>query len=207
MTEQVAMLNLDPAAITGVVVTGVGGQQVSLLKQGNAWNITAPITATADTLRVSQVITDFAGLTATRVFTPTEQDLSAYGLDMPSSEIILSGANGVLARLRLGVPNPTNNATYVQRGDSPVIYLVNNFELDQMRNWLLSPPLPPTPMPTVAAPTGVPAAPTGVPAAPTVAPPTGAPAAPTGAPAAPTVAPPTGAPAAPTAAPPTVAAP
>jgi hypothetical protein len=102
-------------------------------------------------------------LDATRIITPTDQNLAPYGLDNPAYTVALLGAGGELARLRLGGSNLNNTATYVQRNMEPTIYLVNNFTLDTLRTWTTRPPVQPTPMPTVAPPTAAPV--------PTVAPP------------------------------------
>jgi hypothetical protein len=154
--QRVPVLALDPAAVQALQITSSGGQQVSLARGQNGWTITAPAPNSADTGRVTTVITQLATLEATRIITPTDQNLAPYGLDNPAYTVTLLGAGGELARLRLGGSNLNNTATYVQRNMEPTIYLVNNFTLDTLRTWTTRPPVQPTPMPTVAPPTVAP---------------------------------------------------
>lgn len=149
VTEEVTVLDIDPAAVRVVTVSDADGEQVRLEQNAGTWQITAPAREPADVFAVTRVITDLAELSATRVITPAEQDLSPYGLDQPEYEIILSGENGTLATLRLGTTNPEGTATYLQRDDITPIYLVSTFTLDSAQGWLLEPPVQPTPVPTL----------------------------------------------------------
>lgn len=158
------ILSVNTADIQAIEVTNAEGTTVSLARAGDSWNLTQPDAEPADAGAVTQVITDLVGLTATRSITETSEDLSAYGLDKPAYEVILSGENGELARLRLGGANPNGSATYVQRDTEPTIYLVSNFILDGVRNWITTPPVKPTPVPT---PTEAPATATPRPTQPT----------------------------------------
>jgi hypothetical protein len=146
--QTVPVLTLDPAAVQALNITGASGQRVSLAQGQAGWTITAPVPSPADMGRVTTVITQLATLEATRVITPADQNLAPYGLNNPSYTVTLLGASGELARLHLGGSNLNNTATYVQRNNEPIIYLVHNFTLDTLRTWTTTPPVPPTPMET-----------------------------------------------------------
>lgn len=145
VTDTVSVLDLDPDTIRAITVTEADGETVQLEQEEGEWIITTPALGAADSQSVERVVDDLADLTATRIITPTEDDLSPYGLDAPQHTITLTGEEGVLARLQLGDVNPGGNAVYVQRDDDPTIYLVSNFTFDSARRWLTTPPLPPTP--------------------------------------------------------------
>lgn len=142
------VLTVNSADIQTIEVADAAGETVTLVRQGDTWNLTAPNAAPADAFQVSRVITDLVELTASRVFTPTEGTLADYGLAEPEYQVTLSGADGVLARLRLGTTNPNGSSTYLQREGAPTIYLVSNFVVDGVRNWVDTPPVQPTPFPT-----------------------------------------------------------
>lgn len=144
-TDTVSVLDLDPDTIRAITVTETDGETVQLEQQEGEWIIATPPLGPADGQRVEWVVDDLADLKATRIITPTDTDLSPYGLDAPRHTITLTGEEGVLARLHLGDVNPGGNAVYVQRDDDPTIYLVSDFTFDSARRWLTTPPLPPTP--------------------------------------------------------------
>ncbi len=143
--DTVSVLDLDPATIRAITVTETDGKTVQLEQKEGEWIIATPALGPADSQRVEGVVDTLADLKATRIITPTDADLSPYGLDAPQHTITLTGEEGVLARLQLGDVNPGGNAVYVQRDDDSTIYLVNDFTFDSARRWLTTPPLPPTP--------------------------------------------------------------
>ncbi len=139
------------ADVQTIAVTSADGEQVSLAREDDTWNIIAPVAAPADITQVTQVISDLVNVNVTRVITPTEQDLAPYGLDDPAYEVELAGEEGVLAQLYLGITNPNQTATYVRRDDEEgVIYLVSSFTLNSLQEWVITLPVEPTPMPTPA---------------------------------------------------------
>jgi hypothetical protein len=136
------------ADVQTIAVTSADGEQVSLTREDDTWNIIAPVAAPADITQVTQVISDLVNINVTRVITPTEQDLTPYGLDDPGYEVELAGEEGVLAQLYLGTTNPNQTATYVRRDDEEeVIYLVSSFTLNSLQDWVTTLPVEPTPMP------------------------------------------------------------
>ncbi len=171
-TETTPLLpEVAPADVQAIAVTSANGEEVSLLRQDDAWSIIAPAAAPADTMQVTQVISELVQLNVTRVITPTEPDLAPYGLDDPAYEVELAGEEGVLAQLYLGATNPNQTATYVRRDDEEeVIYLVSSFTLNSLQEWVTTPPIQPTPLPTPTAlptPAATPTAPSAATATPT----------------------------------------
>jgi hypothetical protein len=140
---RVPVLELDPATIAALEVRSPAGAQVRLSKAANTWELEEPQESPADMFQVTQAITDLAQLTATRVFTPVEDDLTPYGLtDSMAYEVeLLDDDDDVLALLRLGAPAPTGAQIYVQHDDAPAVYLVNDFAVGSVQTWLQEPPL------------------------------------------------------------------
>lgn len=151
-TSSIPVVEVDASAVTAIEVRGAAGEPMRIEQEGGDWNITAPASSPADVLEVTRVITDLAGLTATRIITPTDSDLAPYGLNNPAHEIVLEGEAGTLATLHIGTTNPIGSATYLQRGDSPTIYLVSTFQVSAAQSWLTTPPVPQPTMPPMDAP-------------------------------------------------------
>jgi hypothetical protein len=140
------------ADVQAIAVTSADGETVSLTQQDDTWSIIAPAAAPADTMQVTQVVSELVQLNVTRVITPTEADLAPYGLDAPIYEVEIAGEEGVLAQLYLGATNPNQTSTYVRRDDQEeVIYLVSSFALNSLQEWVTTPPIQPTPLPTPTA--------------------------------------------------------
>jgi len=152
----VPVLQLDPAGIRAVEVRAEG-KQVRVERAASGWQVSLPKPGPADALRVTEVISGLAKLSATQTITPTGQDLAPYGLDKPAYEVRLEG--GAPETLRLGAKNPDGSATYVQRASAPAIYLVKDSLIDTLERWVADPPAQPTPAPTAPPLTVLPTAP------------------------------------------------
>lgn len=158
--EQIAVLRLNATDVSAIVVRGKDGKQVRAERDGTNWKLTAPEAKPGDTARISTLADELAQLQATRIITPTSQDLAPFGLVTPAYDVQLFKGTTPLAELKLGAKNPDGSATYVQRADAPTIYLSSDTSLDTATGWLLDPPvqltavatLPPTAQPTTQTP-------------------------------------------------------
>lgn len=146
---EVAVLRVNATDVSAVVVRDKAGKQVRAERNGNSWKLTAPQAEPADAAQVSALADGVAALSATRIITPTSQDLEPFGLAAPGYTVELLKGTTPLAELKLGAKNPDGSATYVQRGDSPTIYLSSDPILATATSWLTTPPIQPTPLPTL----------------------------------------------------------
>ncbi len=147
--ETVSVLELNPEDIQGITVTSPTSGTLSLSRSSDTWNITDPLDEPANSVRVTQVVSDVAGLSATRIITPTDDNLAQYGLDTPAYTVDLVGDGDTLATLHLGNASPSGSGTYIQVDTSPTIYLVPSIEISDFQEWVSTPPLQPTPIPTM----------------------------------------------------------
>lgn len=109
------------------------------------WQQTAPVAQAVLTTTLTTQVTSFIGLTSNRVFSSSENPLSAYGLDTPAYTIDLDtltdGANKQYS-LAVGNETPTANGYYVQKPGDPRVYVVPKGAVDNMINLIDNPPLP-----------------------------------------------------------------
>ncbi|MEM7112283.1 MAG: DUF4340 domain-containing protein [Chloroflexota bacterium] len=110
------------------------------------WQQVAPTAQAVLTTTLTTQVTGFINLTSNRVFSSTENPLSAYGLDAPAYTIGLNtlAGDGTSKAYTLSVGNetPTNNGYYVQKPGDPRVYVVAKGSVDNMINLIDNPPLP-----------------------------------------------------------------
>ncbi len=162
-TSTVPVLRFDTSAIHAIEVSNTNsGEYVRAEKQHDTWTLTGMITDTADAVKMTRAITDLSKLNATRIITPSDEDIPLFALTPPLHEVVLQDAEGeMVAQLHLGAKNPTGGSTYVQRDDEETIYLISDFVINTLEGWLSTPPVQPTPTPTATpSPTPLPPTPT-----------------------------------------------
>jgi len=130
--EQTAkvLLGMKADQIEGIILAG-GKEAIELQKtegtDKNAWNITAPIHATADSLAIEGLKNRLANLKYTRVIAEKADDLARFGLDGPSF-IITYNAGKVSGQLAFGSLTPFEDGYYVNKDKDKRIYLVDKFD-------------------------------------------------------------------------------
>jgi len=130
--EQTAkvLLGIKADQIEGIILAG-GKEAIELQKtegtDKNAWNITAPIHATADSLAIEGLKNRLANLKYTRVIAEKADDLARFGLDAPSF-IITYNAGKVSGQLAFGSLTPLEDGYYVKKDKDKRIYLVDKFD-------------------------------------------------------------------------------
>lgn len=163
-TSTVPVLRFDTSDIHAVEVRNTNsGKYVRAEKQDDTtWTLTGTITDTADTVKITRAITDLSKLNATRIITPSDEDIPLFGLTPPLHTVVLQDADQkTVAQLHLGSKNPTGGSTYVQRDVEETIYLISDFVINTLEGWVSTPPVQPTPTPTATPfPTPLPPTPT-----------------------------------------------
>lgn len=147
--EHVTVVRLNATDVSAIVVRDKDGKQVRAERDGTTWKLTAPVADPGDTARISSLADQLTQLQATRIITPTSQDLAPFGLTTPTYDIQLLKGTMPLAELKLGTKNPDGSATYVQLANSPTIYLSSDISLDTATGWISDPPVQPTAVPTL----------------------------------------------------------
>ncbi len=116
------------------------------------WQLITPTKITPDELdqvQVNGAATRLAILTIDQTLTDVS-DLSPYGLLEPTITATLTLTNGQKLTLIGGADAPVNNQRYAQLpGDEQTVYVIFDFALDALQLIAASPPLAPTPFPTI----------------------------------------------------------
>src|SRR6266540_3111722 len=104
--------------IERVTVKSAAGDQTTVEKQGNAWQVTQPSPAAADEAELSGITSNLASLEVQRVVDDQATDLKQYGLDPARIEIGFKFA-GKEQKLLLGQKTPTGTDLYAKTPDKP----------------------------------------------------------------------------------------
>lgn len=91
------------------------GESIRLNADGDKWTVTAPLTDRAGESAVRSLLSDLAGLTIEREFTPgNTEDLKAYGLATPALRIEMKLKNGQSRVVELGEKDVIGTAVYAR---------------------------------------------------------------------------------------------
>jgi len=112
--------------IERVTVKSAAGDQTTVEKQGNAWQVTQPAPAAADEAELSGITSNLASLDVQRVIDEQATDLKEYGLDPARIEVTFKFA-GKEQKLLLGRKTPTGADLYAKTSDKPRVFLVSSF--------------------------------------------------------------------------------
>ena len=99
------------------------------LDENGAWQMLKPIAATASTSEVDSLLTTLSGLD-TDDFAAANDDLAAYGLDVPQSTISAMLNDGTTATLHIGKEEA--GKLYVKRDDKDTIFRLFKSNADRL---------------------------------------------------------------------------
>jgi len=123
--EKVAVLAVDKAKAKEISLAAAGADAIRLVKEGDAWKVTAPFAAPADASAVESLLTSLEKLEANDVVAEQPPDPAEYGLDKPGRTItaVVEGAPAPLA-VEFGTKSPDGSNVYARAKGSPKVYLV-----------------------------------------------------------------------------------
>jgi uncharacterized protein DUF4340 len=128
------VLVFDKKRVTELSLAPAAGETVRITRQGEAWNLVAPLSAPADEGEVGTLLTTLEGLEAEEVVAENATDLGQYGLAPAKLKVALQlqGLPEGLA-LQLGDKAPDGRGVYASVGSKPRVvllpaYLQSSFE-------------------------------------------------------------------------------
>lgn len=141
---------LEAAEVAGIRVTDHRSGAVAAVEKGTegAWQVTAPVSATADMVTCSSLAYTLAGLPVRRsIEQPPVGELEAYGLVTPTYTIEVSLDDGRRLRLEVGSRYP-DGSYYARRPGEQEVLMVADYAVDQVVRIAQEPPVTQPPAPT-----------------------------------------------------------
>ena len=118
-------LKFDPEAVTEVMLTVAGTDEIRCLKEGEAeWQMAAPINAKADAKEIRSILDALHLLKVAEFTKDGATDLAEYGLENPRIRVSLELRDGSQALL-VGSDIPDTAHVYVKPGALESVYAVN----------------------------------------------------------------------------------
>jgi hypothetical protein len=104
-----------------------GEARIALKREGDAWRITEPVQAKADSTETTSLLNAIMSAKSERIINREPTGLGEYGLDRPSITLKLSLKGGTPSpALLFGDKNPSGFYVYAKREDSPSVFLVTD---------------------------------------------------------------------------------
>jgi hypothetical protein len=115
---------VETGEITSLVVKASNGETTSLVREGDRWTITAPLTTPADQNAASSLASAVASLERLRTIDEQPKDLGAFGLADPRVVVGFSTSTKRSARLLVGNKTPTGGDLYARLDESQAVFLI-----------------------------------------------------------------------------------
>ena len=101
-------------------------ESVELKREGEAWQMVAPVRARADRGPVEEVITNALTAKIDREITAAPPSLAEFGLDKPGAELTLTLKDGKQLGLVMGAKSPTGVWVYAKERDKPNVFVIGD---------------------------------------------------------------------------------
>ena len=121
------VLTLDEKQVDDIGIVKTGSDPVEISRIGDRWEIVKPEPAAADQDTVNTIVSTAANLTSDRLIDDKPNDLAAFGLAQPLTQITLHLKNGKSSTLDLGTETPTHSGTYVKLATESKVYSIPAF--------------------------------------------------------------------------------
>jgi len=113
--------------VAAIQIKHAGGETDTLKRENGKWQMTEPKPLPADSDAASSLTSALSSVTADKVIEDKATDLSAYGLNHPQLDVLVTKKDGKTDELLLGDDTPTNSGTYAMKAGDPHVYTVASF--------------------------------------------------------------------------------
>jgi hypothetical protein len=131
-TRDRVFAGLESDKIDEISVGAESGERTTLRKEGEAWQLTAPLTSKADAAEVASITSNLASLAISRVVDENPADLKEYGLDAPRVEVEFKATGdetyGTPHRLLVGPKSATGELFAKREGENRVLLIPGYME-------------------------------------------------------------------------------
>jgi hypothetical protein len=114
--------------VNGLTVKSEKGETTTVKKDGDAWQLTAPIQAKGSDADISNITSALTGLEVGKVIDENPTNLKEYGLDNPRVEVDFSSTDGKSGKLFVGEKNATGSNLYAKRNDEKRVFLIPQYQ-------------------------------------------------------------------------------
>ncbi|MBE3599219.1 MAG: DUF4340 domain-containing protein [Limnochordaceae bacterium] len=129
------ILKVEPQKVESLTIRHDGQVAAVLRKVGERWEIEQPRRVRASQEAVQSLLDQVASLEARRVIAEKAEDLSAYGLEPPRAELVMTEAGGTERRLLVGNETPVSSgapAYYAREGGGAAVYTIDAYLAEQL---------------------------------------------------------------------------
>jgi uncharacterized protein DUF4340 len=99
---------------------------VEIKREGDAWQMVAPVKARGDRGPIEEVITNVLTSKMDREIAAAPPSLAEFGLDKPAAEVDLTLKDGKRLGLLLGAKSPTGVWVYARERDKPAVFVLGD---------------------------------------------------------------------------------
>jgi hypothetical protein len=114
--------------VNGLTVKSASGDATSIKKDGDAWQITAPIQSKGSETDISGVTSALTQLEVGKIIDENPSSLKEYGLDKPRIEVDFTSSDGKSNKLLVGEKNATGSNLYAMRDGDKRVFLIPQYQ-------------------------------------------------------------------------------
>lgn len=102
-----------------------GDERVRVIRDGEAWRLTAPVATRADRGKVEETLTSVLTARSDREIDAAPKTPADFGLGPPKARAMVTLKDGKTVTLALGTKSPTGVWVYARQGDKPNVFVVS----------------------------------------------------------------------------------
>jgi hypothetical protein len=114
---------LEPKDVTEVELKRPDGT-VKLKREGEGWQMLAPVKARGDRGPVDEVVTSIVTAKMDREIAASPASVADFGLEKPAADVTLTLGGGKTVGLQLGAKSPTGVWVYAREAGKPAVFVV-----------------------------------------------------------------------------------
>jgi ribosomal protein L12E/L44/L45/RPP1/RPP2 len=132
-TKHPKLLTADAGKITEIDVHAASGDDTTLKKSGDTWQITSPIQASADSAQVNSLVSSLTSLESQRTIDEHPASVASFGLSPARFSVAFKQTgDNAFHRVDFGSKTPAGSDTYVQVEGQPAVVLVSSYIEDTL---------------------------------------------------------------------------
>jgi hypothetical protein len=120
------VFSVEADKIEEISIKSESGEQTTVRKNGNEWQIVSPTAAKPDSTEISGLTSNLSSVEIQSVVDENPPDLKEYGLANPRVEVTFK-AGGQSQTLQIGQKTPPGSDLYAKRGNEKKVFLIASY--------------------------------------------------------------------------------